>query len=178
MRRGFHILATALGALSLVVLLAVLVVPRLIGLEFDPVVSGSMEPTIKTGATIAIARVDPARVHVGDIIGFRVPGIDKPICHRVTEVVSSTAGYGFRTRGDANEDPDPWVVSPGDVLGRVYFNTSVLLPVARFNKTPLGFVLLEVLPAVIVGGLAVKEIWQVSRRRRPAASPNLAPKVD
>jgi signal peptidase I len=178
MKKAFRILASALVALSILLVVGVMLVPRVTGLQFHPVVSGSMEPTIKTGATIAIARVDPARIHVGDIIGFRVPEIDKPICHRVIEVVPSTTGYGFLTKGDANQDPDLWVVSPGDVLGKVYFNTSFILPVAKFIKTPIGFVLLEVLPAAIVGGLAVKEIWQYSRRHRAAASANLASKVD
>jgi signal peptidase len=178
MKKAGRILASTLVAFSILLFLSVLLVPRLIGMEFAPVVSGSMEPTIKTGASIAIARVDPARIHVGDIIGFSVPGLDNPICHRVIEVVSTTTGYSFRTKGDANKYPDNWVVSPNDVLGKVYFNTSFLLPVAKSAKTPAGFVLLMVLPALIVGGLAIKEIWQWSQGRKSRESTALASKVD
>jgi signal peptidase len=177
-KKALRILTYAMLVSSLVLLLAVMVVPRLIGMEFGPVVSGSMEPTIKTGASIAIAKVDPARIQVGDIIGFSVPGLDNPICHRVIEVVSTTNGYSFRTKGDANKYPDNWVVSPNDVLGKVYFNTSFLLPVAKFTVTPLGLILLRVLPGLIVGGLAIKEIRQWSQGRKSRESTALASKID
>ncbi len=78
--------------------------------------------------------------------------------HRVIQIVSTTTKYDLRTQGDANPGPDNWIVSPEDVLGKVYFNTSLLLPVAKFAKTAQGFIWILAVPSMVVGGSAMGEI--------------------
>jgi signal peptidase len=136
LKKLVNIVANAVLVIAVIVLLAVMVAPRLTGLTLEPVLSGSMEPTIRTGALIGIASTDPAQIEVGDIIGFHVAGMDTPVCHRVIELVQTDQGPGFKTKGDANSDADTWTVSPNDIIGKVYFNISSLGYVAKFIKTP------------------------------------------
>jgi signal peptidase I len=162
MKKGTQRLTFFIPVVFIFFALSVILVFNLTSLKLASVVSGSMEPAIMTGAKIGIAEVDPASVRIGDIIGFSVPGIDTPVCHRVTEIVETETGYGFITKGDANASPDAWVVRPQDVIGKVYFSTSFLLPVSRFVRSPAGFVFFIGLPALILCVLLVKEmiIWK------------------
>jgi len=155
--------------LSILLLFAVLVLPPLTGLTLQPVLSGSMEPSIHTGALIAIAKVAPEEIQTGDIIGFHVQGMDTPVCHRVIEVVTTESGTLYRTRGDANEDADDWLVSPQDIIGKVYFNIAGLGVIAKFVKTPLGFILLMGVPAAIVIGMELNNLFRpaTKKRKRP-----------
>ncbi len=169
MKKTLSILTNLALVICVLLLLAVLLAPSILHLSFNTVVSGSMEPTIKTGAMIATVKAAPAEIQVGDVIGFRVEGIDTPICHRVIEIVKTEGGIVFRTKGDANESPDTWVVKPENLIGRIVFHLSWIGYVAKFIKEPYGFGLMVGLPAVIIIGLEIKNLfWPKSiRRRRP-----------
>jgi signal peptidase I len=155
LRKIVRILINIDLVLSILLLFVVLVAPPLTGLTLQPVLSGSMEPTIHIGALIAIAKTAPEQVQVGDIIGFHVQGMDTPVCHRVVEIVKDESGLAFRTRGDANENTDDWLVRPTDIIGKIYFNIAWLGVVAKFVKTLPGFILLMGVPAVIVIGTEI-----------------------
>ena len=169
MKKAISTLANLALALSVLLLLAVLVAPPLLGVSLEPVLGGSMEPFISTGALIAMVKVAPEEVQVGDVIGFKVEGIDTPVCHRVIELVDTEQGIGFRTKGDANEDPDAWVVKPENLLGKVVFDLPSVGYIAKFIKTPYGFASLLGLPAIIIVALELKSLFGTKplRRRRP-----------
>jgi len=169
MKKAISTLANLALVISVLLLLAVLVAPSLLGLALEPILGGSMEPTIMTGALIAMGKVAPEEVQVGDIIGFRVEGMDTPVCHRVIEIVGTEQGFGFRTKGDANEDPDTWIVKPENLIGRVAVSLSWLGYIAKFIKTPYGFGLLLGLPAVILIATEMRNIFhpKPTRRKRP-----------
>ena len=169
MKRTFNVLANLVLVICVLLLLAVLLAPTLLGLSFNTILSGSMEPNIKTGAMIAMEKVAPEEVQVGDVIGFKLEGMDTPVCHRVIEVVETEEGISFLTKGDANEDPDTWVVKPENLTGKVIFHMAWLGYVAKFIKEPYGFGLLIGLPAAIIVALEMRNIfWPKStRRKRP-----------
>ena len=169
MKRAISTLANLVLAISVLLLVAVLLAPPLLGLSLEPILGGSMEPAIKTGALIAITKVAPEEVQVGDIIGFKVEAMDTPVCHRVIEIVDTEEGVGFRTKGDANEDPDTWVVKPENLIGKTVFHLAWLGYIAKFIKTPYGFGLLLGLPALTIIALELRSMfWPKStRRRRP-----------
>jgi signal peptidase I len=158
MKKLIHILTWALLALCLLLLCSGLAIPRVAGLKFAQVVSGSMEPTIQTGAGIVMGKVDPAQIKPGDIIGFSIPGIDTPVCHRVVEIVTTESSYGFITKGDAAAEQDPWIVQPGQVIGRVYLNLGWLLPVVSFTDTLPGVIVTLFLPGVILVFFIMRDI--------------------
>jgi signal peptidase len=174
LNKAIRILINSILGLAVLLLFGVLVLPSLTGLKLEPVLSGSMEPTIHTGALIAITKTDTEQIQAGDIIGFHVPGMDTPVCHRVTEVISTESGIAFRTKGDANENADDWLVSSQDVIGKVYFNVSGLGTVAKFVKTPVGFILLMGVPALIVIVMELKNLFRPGPKKRKR--PNLRQK--
>lgn len=81
------------------------------------VMSGSMEPELKVGDLVILGPAD--NVVVGDIIAFETPrgnpAFPDRLIHRVAEYDQQGARY--TTKGDANEDSDPFAVGTESVLG-------------------------------------------------------------
>jgi len=169
MKKAISTLANLALVIAVLLLVVVLLTPPLLGFSFEPILGGSMEPTIKTGALITMEKAAPAEIQVRDIIGFKVEGMDTPVCHRVIEIVDTEEGFGFITQGDANESPDTWIVKPENLIGRVVLDLPWLGYVAKFIKTPYGFGLLLGLPAMVIVALEARNIFspKSSRRRRP-----------
>jgi signal peptidase len=79
----------------------------------------SMEPAIRRGDLLLLRGVGGG-VGPGDVIAFHEPyrrGV--VVAHRVVEVVELNGVKLFRTKGDANPAPDPWLVPEADVVGVV-----------------------------------------------------------
>ena len=169
MKKLIKILSNTGLAVSVLLLLAVLVAPSLLGLKLESILSGSMEPYLSTGDIIAMVKIAPEEIQVGDVIGFKVEGMDTPVCHRVYEMVDIEQGGGFITKGDANEAPDSWVVKPENLIGRVVFHLPSVGYIAKFIKTPYGFALLLGLPATIIAALELKNLFvtKTVKRGRP-----------
>jgi signal peptidase I len=97
----------------LVAAFLVVVVPA-VGLITDrwrvaPVLSGSMEPAIRTGSAVILTPEAASAVRSGQIIMYRIPIGDHHLeLHRVVRVVSGGARPVVITGGDANDGPDPW----------------------------------------------------------------------
>lgn len=79
--------------------------------------SGSMQGTINKGDIVIIDK-KKKEIKKGDIIAFQELG--KVVVHRVIEVEQDK--NHFRTKGDANESEDAWVVNNNDVVGKVVMN--------------------------------------------------------
>jgi signal peptidase I len=77
----------------------------------------SMCPTVCVGSLVAVRPLEGA-VHPGELVTFRPPGQSATFTHRVVKVEDNGS---FTTKGDAEASPDPWVVPPSDVIGRVSF---------------------------------------------------------
>ncbi len=76
------------------------------------VLSGSMEPALKTGG-IVVADKGKREPDKGDVITYQLG--DMNIAHRV--VGKSNSGY--ITKGDANDSKDPILVEPEQITGTV-----------------------------------------------------------
>lgn len=112
--------------------------------------SGSMAPTISTGALGFATSVEADRLEVGDIVSV-VDSSDVRITHRVTEVQPAGVGSAsIRMRGDANDadDPTPYLVSDAD---RVFFHVDHLGYVVAWLSTPIAIFL----GGMVAGGLVV-----------------------
>ncbi len=82
----------------------------------------SMCPTVCVGSLVAVQPLHGA-VHPGELVAFRPPGQSATFTHRVVKVEDNGS---FTTKGDAEVSPDPWVVPPSDVVGRVSFTVAGL----------------------------------------------------
>ena len=85
------------------------------------VTSDSMRPTLERGDWVLLQ--NQPEYAVNDTIVFSLnPG--NAYVHRVVALApypKSSGGVGYRTKGDANPNPDGWVVPPDAVRGRVVF---------------------------------------------------------
>ncbi len=75
----------------------------------------SMKPTFKTGDGMMVLPYGREKVRPGDVIVFRCPERGNHIVHRVIRIDSK----GIMTRGDNSILDDPWILNPGNVIGRV-----------------------------------------------------------
>ncbi|MEH7157416.1 signal peptidase I SipW [Neobacillus drentensis] len=80
--------------------------PQIFGYELKTVLSGSMEPGIKTGSIIAVKPGgDMNRFKTGDVITFKLDE-KKIITHRIIEVSKVQEQVIYKTKGDNNKSPD------------------------------------------------------------------------
>ncbi len=151
-------------AFSLILILAVLsfltIFPSRIPFKPFIVLSGSMKPTVSEGSIIFVKR-GFENVKPGDIITFKRPDkVTENVTHRVVNEEDIESGVGYRTKGDANDDPDLWVVRKEAIWGKVLFSIPLLGYIINFSKTRLGVILLIVLPLMLI---AFDEIRVISR---------------
>jgi len=130
------------------------------GWGVDAVFSGSMEPQLKVGGVVITRPVQAEDIKVGEIITFYSPLSEKLTSHRVIAVEDGSS-FDFRTKGDANEDADPFIVPAQNVVGKVCFHIPYLGYVAQFVKTRLGLLLTLCLPGLIIIVMEMRNIWRV-----------------
>jgi signal peptidase len=130
------------------------------------VMSGSMEPTIKTGSLVV---VKPAKEYkVNDIITFKNQSDPKSTTtHRLIETKTmDNSTYGI-TKGDANNGPDAEKVYQDMIIGKVRFSIPYLGYPIHFSKTLPGLIIFIIIPATIIiydEILKIKE--EIKNRRR------------
>lgn len=101
------IVALAIGILALF-----LVVPKLFHCSPYIVLSGSMEPLIRTGSVVYIEEDEDREVESDDVIAY-LAGDGMAVVHRVI----GFGDTGYVTKGDANDVQDAKEVRPDRVIG-------------------------------------------------------------
>lgn len=113
------------------------------------VMSGSMEPKIKTGSIVV---VKPQKEYQeGEIVTFN--DSNKPnlsVTHRIFSVKEENNTTVFTTKGDANNSPDINEIRKGQILGKEILAIPYIGYVINFTKTQTGLILVIVIPAVII----------------------------
>ena len=115
--------------------------------------SESMKPSLQMGDVVVTGKGD---IKPGRIISYRLNG--ELITHRVISV----EGGNIQTKGDALEDPDPWQVGASDVEGVFLFKIPYLGFLSAFVRTPLGWAVLVIVPAVFLIGFFIRDILRRS----------------
>ena len=106
-RRGSVWPIVAAAAVSLVAL-GLLLMP-LFGLKMYVITGASMTGSIGRGAVILDKTVPVSSLKVGDIITFCPPEQSGTVTHRIVSLERQADGeVVFKTKGDFNEDADPW----------------------------------------------------------------------
>lgn len=100
---------------GLAALLAVALLPLVIGWSATVVASGSMGPVLRPGDVLVVAPVDAARVRPGEVVLVDDPAhAGRLLTHRMVE---RTADGSLRLKGDANLVADSTPVRPTAVRG-------------------------------------------------------------
>lgn len=157
-----RLLSAAFALLAVAVLsvgLAARVGPAF-GHELFSIRSGSMEPALPVGSLAIVSR-QADEVAAGQAVAFRLPN-GVVVTHRVTEVVRTEAGRFMRTRGDANEDPDPTLVPVSAVIGPVVASVPMLGFLLAMLGMPIGLVtILSVAATLITAIWLLEELEQL-----------------
>ena len=158
MKKTFECIGFIIALIIIVAAVLTYLTPHF-GWRVDAVLSGSMEPELKVGSLVVTCPAEPEDIEIGDIITFRQATVTNGMAsHRVISISKNSPIY-FQTKGDANEDPDPYTVYPSYVEGVVKYHIPYLGYFTDFAKTRLGLLLLLVLPGVIIIGVELREIW-------------------
>jgi signal peptidase I len=125
--------------------------PNFLGYQLKTVLSGSMEPTFKTGSIIAVKPVeDSNKLIKGDIITFK-ESQDILITHRIIDVVKDGEKIIYKTKGDNNEDQDTQPVLPQNVVAKYSgFTIPHVGYFLDFAKSKNGAALLLILPGLLL----------------------------
>jgi signal peptidase len=146
-----------IGFVTILLVISAIPVPG--NIKLMVVQSGSMEPKIKTGSIVMIKPISDYKV--GDIITFGPYSKTKaPTTHRIFEIKTLDGQSVYVTKGDANNAQDLREITKGDILGKVLFSVPYLGYAVEFAKQPMGFILIIVVPAVIIVGDEIRNIWR------------------
>jgi signal peptidase I len=141
--------------------------PSFLGYQLKTVLSGSMEPTFKTGSIIAIKPLqNPTDLKKGDVITFMLGNKDTFATHRIVEVIKNENQVMYKTKGDNNGNADQDLALAQNVVGRyVGFTIPFAGYLIDFAKSKNGAALLLILPGLLLLGYsgftifnAIKEI--------------------
>lgn len=134
---------------------AIYVMPPIItgSTKFLIVLSGSMSPLMHVGDLVVVTSVNPGDINVGDVIAHTHPRVKDDnviITHRVVEVIEE-GDLSFRTKGDANEDADPYTVDASELEGKAVFLIPFLGYFFHYARgTKIFLLLLVMVPAMLI----------------------------
>lgn len=133
-------------------------------LELKIVESGSMEPSIMTGALVIVA---PAKEYkLGEVITFSSATTKIPTTHRIAGMEMVDGKILYTTKGDANEEADNAKIFGSNIIGKVYLDVPYAGFILDFARQPLGFAFLIGLPALMIILGEISKIWSEWRRMR------------
>lgn len=118
------------------------------------IVSPSMVPNINVEDGIVVKREKISNIKRGDIITFvthdsRYDGFI--ITHRVVGLEKLQNGsYYYRTKGDANNSIDPYLVKKEDIYGRVILRIPKVGYVRKAFSNPICWFVFIILPTLLV----------------------------
>jgi signal peptidase I len=145
-----------------------------LGIKSFNILTGSMEPTIEIGSVLFILK--SPNYNNGDIVAFKSGNVT--ITHRIVGAqdlsgkaisnlaapLSSYAGAdtstSFQTKGDANSSVDSNLVSKDQIVGKALFHIPYIGKLSLNLKTPIGFLLMVVLPTII---FILIELWSIKK---------------
>lgn len=139
-------------------------IPAILDYKVLSVLSGSMEPAIKTGDVIIVEPLKPEhQIAEGDVITFRAADApDMLITHRVVGIVSVNGEpAAYVTKGDSNDTVDLSPVSRSQIVGIQRWRVPYYGYLSDFMRTPQGVVSLVIVPGVLLIAMEVRKIVQV-----------------
>jgi signal peptidase len=115
------------------------------GYRYYTVLTASMEPELSVGDLVIVKLANADDINEGDVITFN-PSSESAayLTHRVTEKLPDYEGSGvtcFRTKGDANEDEDGFLLDSSRLIGKVSFHIPKVGYIIRFVQLKWYFVI-------------------------------------
>lgn len=125
---------------------------------------GSMRPTFDVGEVITVRTTQSP--NVGDVVTFLHGG--KITTHRVTRTWISEAPSGksstmYATRGDANSNDDPWVITEREVIGTVGSTPFLTAIAVELTEHPVVLALLFLPLLISLFVTELNNVWILVR---------------
>lgn len=153
--------AEALAVGLIVGLMLLILVPVVIGWRPYTVLTGSMRPVIQPGDVVMDRPQRASGLHVGDVVTFKDPSRKgRLVTHRIRSIAHGREVTIVETRGDANNTSERWQVASEDPVGVVVYTLPWIGHISTMVRTPLGIVVVVVLPILGLGFLALRAIWR------------------
>ncbi len=107
--------------------IVILVIVLIAAQHLSVVVSGSMEPTFYRGDIVILEKADffglqefnPEDVQIGDVVVYDAVWFDQPVIHRVINITNVNGTTLYMIKGDNNNSPDPYYVTPDQIKEKV-----------------------------------------------------------
>lgn len=129
------------------------------------VLSGSMEPKIKTGSVVIVKPV--GNYKIGDVISYYDPSNrERVVTHRIFKIDKTEEGNFYQTKGDANDAPDWQVFSEDLIIGKVFFSIPYLGYALNGIRHPIIFTLLIIVPSTIIIYEEIKKIKEELKKKK------------
>lgn len=121
---------------------------------------GSMRPALQPGDLIVVRPSSRAALRPGDIISYGSRTGPSTVTHRITHRRGRGPSLRVTTKGDANARPDDGRAGGASIQGKVVAVVPKVGVGVRLLRTPAGFALGIILPAML---LAVGEARRIRR---------------
>ena len=156
------LLARAGIALACAALIGLGLLPRTAWYRPVTVLSGSMKPAFSPGDMVVVTPERVSDVRVGQVISYRIPVGDHHVqTHRVIKVVRGGAHPIVKTKGDANNAPDPWTAElHGPTLWRVRAVVPKIGWAVFWLRSPLVHSLTVLAAPLLLALLGILQIWR------------------
>ncbi len=156
-RRAIDLTLATLVTAVLVIGLSAFLAPHA-GARLLAIRTGSMEPTMPVGSLVVATEHDPADLVVGDAITVSLDG-GTALTHRISTIVQQDDRRMFQLKGDANPAPDPVLVMPDQILGRVDLSVPILGYLLAMMSMPTGIAgLLSIGAVLLTAGWLLDEL--------------------
>ena len=124
---------------------------------YVPVVSGSMRPALQVGDMVIVQGVQTAcHIQVDDIIVFHRSTSSRTFIHRVVEKSLEGETWYFKTKGDANPNPDLEEIPEGKVLGKFIGRIPLLGFFLIYTPFVVGVIIIVAIIFVMVKTTSLK----------------------
>jgi len=146
-------------------LAATMLLPAAFGYQRYVIVSGSMTGTYDQGSIVFDKTVPTSDLKVGDVITYAPPrssGETGLITHRIYSISDhGKGGSTYRTKGDANPQPDPWRFQLHQpTQAKVAFAIPYLgYGIAALSMLPIRMIIIG-LPALLIAIALIARMWR------------------
>jgi signal peptidase len=142
-----------------------MLLPAAFGYQRYVIVSGSMTGTYDQGSIVFDKTVPTSDLKVGDVITYAPPrssGETGLITHRIYSISDhGKGGVTYRTKGDANPQPDPWRFQLDQpTQAKVAFAIPYLgYGIAALSMLPIRMIIIG-LPALLIAVALIARMWR------------------
>ncbi len=126
---------------------------RVAGFRTYALVSNSMAPRCPvTSLVLARQAVIQSQLKVGDVITFIAPTPQRQIVtHRISAISGVFPAQAIVSKGDHNPNGDPWILTPGAVLGKVVVCIPGVGAGAYIQQSRIGFLVFATTSTLTLG---------------------------